>query len=210
MADTQDDKAVVVDPAGQGRQGDQTKDEGATVPDGSAAEVDGRPRSPESFNIESVNSEDEDGYDDSASRISAHRSIGGENPVEPVSSFVEVPDEFYDRIPAHRKLIIVAVLSYCSFLAPISSTTVLSAIPEVAEEYNTTGAIVGVSNALYMLFMGISPIVWGPLSQVYGRRVVSLYSCLVVVFLPLHLRRALGVGGGARKGREHLLTAAKD
>src|SRR3569833_3441859 len=102
MADTQDDKAVVVDPAGQGRQGDQTKDEGATVPDGSAAEVDGRPRSPESFNIESVNSEDEDGYDDSASRFSAHRSIGGENPGGPGAAGGGGPGGGGGRGPARR------------------------------------------------------------------------------------------------------------
>ncbi|KAL1835178.1 hypothetical protein VTK73DRAFT_6099 [Phialemonium thermophilum] len=68
---------------------------------------------------------------------------------------------------------VVVLLSFCSFLAPISSTSVLAATPEIAAEYDTTGSIVDVANAMYMLMMGISPIVWGPLSQVYGRRVVS-------------------------------------
>lgn len=68
----------------------------------------------------------------------------------------------------------MALLSFCSFLAPISSTTVLAAVPEVANTYNSTGTIINLSNALYMLFMGLSPLVWGPLSQVYGRRWISL------------------------------------
>lgn len=106
-------------------------------------------------------------------RISTNVSLGPDNPVEHYTSFVEVPDSVYDRIPARRKLVIVALLSYCAFLAPISSTTVLSAVPEVAAELRTTGAIVNVSNALYMLFMGISPIVWGPVSEVWGRKSVS-------------------------------------
>lgn len=84
----------------------------------------------------------------------------------------ETPDEYYDRFPRHRKVVMVAVLSFCAFLAPVSSTAVLSAVPEVAAEYGTSGSVVDVSNALYMLFMGLSPIVWGPLSQVYGRRLV--------------------------------------
>lgn len=107
-------------------------------------------------------------------RISTNVSLGPDNPVEHYTSFVEVPDSVYDRMPQHRKLVIVALLSYCAFLAPISSTTVLSAVPEVAATYKTTGSIIGLSNALYMLFMGFSPMVWGPLSEVWGRKSVSL------------------------------------
>lgn len=108
-------------------------------------------------------------------RIPTNVSLGPDNPVEHYTSYVEVPDSVYDRIPYHRKLVIVALLSYCSFLAPISSTTVLSAVPEVAATYNTTGSIIGLSNALYMLFMGLSPMVWGPFSEVWGRKSVSIF-----------------------------------
>lgn len=112
-------------------------------------------------------------------RIPTNVSLGPDNPVEHYTSYVEVPDSVYDRIPYHRKLVIVALLSYCSFLAPISSTTVLSAVPEVAATYNTTGSIIGLSNALYMLFMGLSPMVWGPFSEVWGRKSVSIFISFV-------------------------------
>lgn len=105
-------------------------------------------------------------------RCPTNHSLGPDMPVEPISSVVEIPDEVYDRLPPHRKLVVVFLLSFCSFLAPISSTSILAATPEVAAEYDTTGSIINVVNALYMLFMGISPIFWGPLSQVYGRRLV--------------------------------------
>lgn len=86
--------------------------------------------------------------------------------------YTEAGDEIYDRFSHHRKMIVVAVLSYCGFLAPISSTTVLAAVPEVAQQYNTSGSIINVSNALYLIFMGLSPVFWGPIGQVYGRRIV--------------------------------------
>jgi hypothetical protein len=107
--------------------------------------------------------------------FSTHASHSHDAPIHlaPTSSFIEIPDEVYDRLPHHRKVVIVTLLSFCSFLAPISSTTILAAVPEVAHEYGTTGTIVNLSNALYMLFMGLSPMFWGPLSQVYGRRIVS-------------------------------------
>jgi hypothetical protein len=75
-------------------------------------------------------------------------------------------DSIYDRIPPYRKSIITCVVSFCGFLAPMSSTTVLSAIPEVASSFNTTGSIIDLTNAVYLIFMGFSPCFWGPLSQV--------------------------------------------
>jgi hypothetical protein len=83
-------------------------------------------------------------------------------------------DEVYNRFSNRRKNIIVAVVSFCSFLAPISSTTVLSAVPEVAATYNTDGSIINVSNALYMLFMGLSPCFYGPYGNIYGRKWVRI------------------------------------
>jgi hypothetical protein len=83
-------------------------------------------------------------------------------------------DKIYDRFSNRRKNIIVAVVSFCSFLAPISSTTVLSAVPEVASTFNTDGSIINVSNALYMLFMGLSPCFYGPYGNIYGRKWVRI------------------------------------
>ena len=84
-------------------------------------------------------------------------------------------DEAYNRFSERRKVAIVAAVSFCSFLAPISSTTVLSAVPEVAATYNTDGSIINISNALYMLFMGISPCFYGPYGNIYGRKWVCNY-----------------------------------
>ncbi|KAJ7798470.1 major facilitator superfamily domain-containing protein [Mycena olivaceomarginata] len=100
-----------------------------------------------------------------------------------------IDDSIYDRIPPRRKMIITCVVSFCGFLAPMSSTTVLSAIPEVAGTFNTTGSIVGVANAVYLVFMGLSPCFWAPISQVYGRRWISFSSALL--FLGFSLGTAL-------------------
>ena len=79
-------------------------------------------------------------------------------------------DEVYKRFSEKKKLVITAVLSFCSFLAPISSTTVLSAVPEVAETFQCDGSIINLSNAMYMLFMGVSPCFYGPIGTIYGRK----------------------------------------
>ncbi|KAI0102059.1 major facilitator superfamily domain-containing protein [Nemania sp. FL0031] len=107
-------------------------------------------------------------------RCSTKHSAIGDAPIQPIDSVIEIPDVFYDKLPSHRKTIILILISFSAFLSPVSSTSVLAATPEVASEYSTTGSIVNLVNALYLLFMGLSPIFWGPLSQVYGRRPISL------------------------------------
>jgi hypothetical protein len=106
------------------------------------------------------------------SHVSHHDTL--EPPSHPQhDQYHEAGDEVYNRLTKGRKIIIVAVLSFCAFLSPVSSTSVLAATPEVAREYGTTGSVINLSNAAYMALMGLSPIVWGPMSQVFGRRPVS-------------------------------------
>ncbi|KAF1990150.1 MFS general substrate transporter [Aulographum hederae CBS 113979] len=111
--------------------------------------------------------------------------------IHPINTnpYAELGDEVYDKLPPHRKAIITAVLSFCGFLSPVSSTTVLAAVPEVAATFATTGTIVNLSNALYLIFMGISPMVWGPLGNVYGRRICCLISS--VLFFAFSIGTAL-------------------
>lgn len=98
------------------------------------------------------------------SHVSHHELHGA------ISHHAEADAVQYQRFSNHKKVIITCVLSICGFLAPISSTTILAAIPEVAAEFDSTGTIINLSNALYLVSMGLSPCFWGPLSQIYGRR----------------------------------------
>ncbi|GMF68791.1 unnamed protein product [Aspergillus oryzae] len=100
--------------------------------------------------------------------------------------FEEADAEQYKRFSPARKIIIVSILSYCAFLAPISSTAILAAVPEISKTFNTTGDIINASNALYLTSMGVASLVWGPLSQVWGRRpgvIVTFRSWRVIFWL---------------------------
>ncbi|KAF2726931.1 MFS general substrate transporter [Polyplosphaeria fusca] len=131
---------------------------------------------------------------DSEKQFASILPEGGRLPLEPTLSTVshhDMPDltnmvtgdndEIYNRFSERRKNIITVVLSFCSFLAPISSTTVLSAVPEVASTFQCDGSIINLSNAMYMLFMGLSPCFYGPFGNIYGRKWVSL-ACAVMFF----------------------------
>ncbi|KAJ9666119.1 hypothetical protein H2201_003797 [Coniosporium apollinis] len=73
------------------------------------------------------------------------------------------PDADHDRLPPHRKNLAVAVVAFCSLLAPMASTTVLAAVPELVEMYHTDAEVINLSNAFYMLFMDLSPLQRGRL-----------------------------------------------
>lgn len=130
----------------------------------------------ESLRIEPVATQSRSLYR-TASHVSGPDTVEPENP--PLRAFStsgtyrEVGDEIYERFSRKRKIVILVVMSYCCLLSPISSTTILAAIPEVAVQYHTSGPVIDLSNSIYMIFMGVSPIVWGPISQVFGRRMVS-------------------------------------
>ncbi|KAK0390627.1 hypothetical protein NLU13_0131 [Sarocladium strictum] len=86
----------------------------------------------------------------------------------------------YARFSPRRKAIIMAVLAYCGFLTPILSTAVLVAVPEVADTFNSTGVVINISNALFFVFMAISPLFWGPLAQSVGRRPVFIAASVLL------------------------------
>lgn len=113
-------------------------------------------------------------------RATSH--ISGPDAFEPAATietpegdepYREAGDEIFGKVSRGRKIAIVAVLSFGAFLSPISSTSVLAATPEVAATYNTSGSVINLSNAAYMIVMALSPLFWGPMSQVHGRRIVS-------------------------------------
>lgn len=91
-----------------------------------------------------------------------------------------------DSAPPHAKRPAAAlpVLCYCGFLTPLASTALLVAIPEIAYDFGTSGTIVNVSNALFFVFMAVSPMLWGPLLSVVGRRPVFIAAgVLLTAFL---------------------------
>ncbi|PYH45457.1 putative MFS transporter [Aspergillus saccharolyticus JOP 1030-1] len=68
------------------------------------------------------------------------------------------------------------MLSYCAFLAPMSSTAIDTAVADLAKTFDTTQDIIYASSSLYLGCMGISALIWGPASQVWGRRPLLITS----------------------------------
>jgi multidrug resistance protein len=88
---------------------------------------------------------------------------------EPVTN-VEIEDPL--NWPASRRWIVTAVLSASGFNRIIVSTIMAPALPSIQSELNLTS--VGVTTALgaFILATAFSPLLAGPLSEIYGRSII--------------------------------------
>lgn len=84
-----------------------------------------------------------------------------------------------------RKKVIVAISSSACFLSPMATMAFAPAIPTIAEDFNTIGTVITVSNSVYNIFMSLSSI-WGPFSDVYGRRPTFIL-CMVIMGISMVL-----------------------
>ncbi|CAM1503251.1 Fc.00g080270.m01.CDS01 [Cosmosporella sp. VM-42] len=124
-----------------------------------------------------------------------HHASRDEEQLSGVEGRKETEDNsVYNRFSPLRKTGIVITLCYCGFLTPIASTALLVAIPEIAVAFTTTSAIINVSNAMFFIFMAISPIFWGPLANVFGRRWIFIVSSALLTSFTIATAAAPNLG----------------
>lgn len=91
------------------------------------------------------------------------------------------PVNKFDRFSNKTKIMCLTINAMSGYLSPLATLTVLPAIPEIAERFNTTTETINISNAVYCIFMSISPCIFSPCSDIYGRRITFLVCCTLFV-----------------------------
>lgn len=94
-----------------------------------------------------------------------------------------IPRERFDartHSPAMKNYI-VFVIALAAMTAPMGSSIFLPAMTDVAKDLDTTSDVVNVSFGIYMLALGIFPLWWSSISEIYGRRTVYLVSFTMFV-----------------------------
>ncbi|CAI7612426.1 unnamed protein product [Penicillium glandicola] len=107
-------------------------------------------------------------------------------------------------IPTWRKCLILFVVSWMTLAVTFSSTSLLPATPEIATEFSTTSEILNVTNAGVLIAMGFSSFIWGPITDLFGRR--NAYNAAILVLcacsagtaaaINLHMFIAMRILGG--------------
>lgn len=78
----------------------------------------------------------------------------------------------YSRYNKIQKQSISWFVAYCGLLASMSTTSILAAVPEVVETFDTSTTVINTSNALYLVVIGLSCCFWGPMADTFGRKPV--------------------------------------
>ena len=99
----------------------------------------------------------------------------------------------FTRFSESKKNLCVVIAASSGFLSPLSGLAFLPAVPEIAARFNTTGEVINISSAVYCVFMSLSPCIFSPISDIYGRRITFLVCaflfsvCTILVAVSVNL-----------------------
>src|SRR5690554_5270005 len=71
---------------------------------------------------------------------------------------------------------IAVLVAFMSMLAPFSIDTYLPSFPDIAREFGATHVQMQQTMSLYLISFAVMTLAYGPLSDAFGRRIVSLWA----------------------------------
>ncbi|WFD00008.1 hypothetical protein MYAM1_002754 [Malassezia yamatoensis] len=83
------------------------------------------------------------------------------------------------------KILIVVMASTSSFASPLSINIYMPAVPDISKDLDISSGETLLSVTTYLIFQGLSPSFWAPLSDTYGRRPILIAT--FVVYLAANL-----------------------
>ncbi|THH33163.1 hypothetical protein EUX98_g1068 [Antrodiella citrinella] len=110
-----------------------------------------------------------------------HTLVPSSSDMEAQSPAVDdVPEKPYSVFSTKEKWAIVVVSSFAGLFSPLTANSYFPAIPIIAAEFHKSTELINLTVTAYMIFQGLSPMVWGPLSDRWGRRLMFI-ACLLLL-----------------------------
>ncbi|KAF9454087.1 MFS general substrate transporter [Macrolepiota fuliginosa MF-IS2] len=81
-----------------------------------------------------------------------------------------------------EKWLILAIVAFAGIFSPFTSSIYFPAIPALTIAFNKSTELINLTVTMYIILQGISPMVWGTLSDNIGRRPITA-ACLIVLSL---------------------------
>ncbi|WVQ86011.1 hypothetical protein IAT38_008179 [Cryptococcus sp. DSM 104549] len=104
------------------------------------------------------------------------------------------PRDVYDRFTKNQKRRIVAIISFSAFIAPMTSSIFLPSIPYLAQDLHTTAEVVNYTVAIFIVTIGVAPVLWSPYAGFYGRKPIYLASMPIMVVASIGVSQCKNVG----------------
>lgn len=86
-----------------------------------------------------------------------------------------------DKAESSKTFIIVALILFVSALGPFASDSYLPSLPAMARELGSSASAMQLTITLYLLGVSLSQLVYGPLSDRYGRKPIILIGLSIAV-----------------------------
>ncbi|KAK8145301.1 hypothetical protein G3M48_004659 [Beauveria asiatica] len=106
------------------------------------------------------------------------RNGGALEAAQPAPTATETPFTIFDK---RQKWFIVFIVSVAATFSGFASNIYFPALPTIAADLDVSAELVTLTVTSYLVLQGLAPSLWGPVSDVRGRRVA--YLCTFVVFL---------------------------
>ncbi|KAF2017871.1 MFS general substrate transporter [Aaosphaeria arxii CBS 175.79] len=110
--------------------------------------------------------------------MSSENFPGDSSNAIPNQHIAKEPYSIFDR--AQKALIVIIVATAATF-SGFASNIYFPAIPNIARDLDVSIDLINLTVTSYLIFQGLAPSLWGPISDVKGRRVA--YTCTFLVFL---------------------------
>ncbi|KAH6887507.1 major facilitator superfamily domain-containing protein [Thelonectria olida] len=107
-----------------------------------------------------------------------HSTPLSSSPAPPSQEPPEAPYSIFDR---RQKALIILIVSTAATFSGFASNIYFPALPTIAHDLDVSVELVNLTVTSYLIFQGLAPSLWGPVSDVKGRRVA--YCCTFLVFL---------------------------
>ncbi|KAI9000331.1 major facilitator superfamily domain-containing protein [Hyaloraphidium curvatum] len=85
------------------------------------------------------------------------------------------------RFTPGRRRFILLVVSSAGLVAPLCTTIYLPALKTIQNDLGTTEVLINLTVTLFVVVLGIAPLIWAPLSDTLGRRPVYLLTLSLLV-----------------------------
>ena len=88
------------------------------------------------------------------------------------------------------KKYLIAFLAFLNAFGPISTDLYLPALPEMTKALNASPFLISITLSSFILVFALSMLIFGPLSDKYGRRIILIIGSLLFIISSLILALA--------------------
>ncbi|KAG8960376.1 hypothetical protein FRC05_006960 [Tulasnella sp. 425] len=100
-----------------------------------------------------------------------------QSPAEQVVTESAKAEPPFSAFSNSEKWALICIASFTSLFSPLSANIYFPVIPILADDFDVSVSLMNLTVTVYLIFQGLSPMLWGPLADLKGRRPVFI-ACL--------------------------------